>query len=190
MKFFLKPQCALVLMLVMLSACSTQQGRVERSPGQGQGESPIDSTTPPLLPPAAPTAPAAPIPVPPARNYPRNLQDSGASPAAISLVRQAQDARSSGQTDQALALIERALRIEPRNPFIWQALASTQMDLKAWDQAESAAAKSNSCARGNPYADLTNWKIIAAARQAAGDSPGALTAQARASDIAARIATP
>jgi tetratricopeptide (TPR) repeat protein len=142
------------------------------------------------LSPLAPPPSSPPLPVPPARSYPRSLQDSGASPAAISLVRQAQDARVGGHPDQSLALLERALRIESRNPFIWQAMASTQMDLQAWDQAESAARKSNSVAHGNPYAELTNWKIIAASKQAAGDSAGALTAQSRADDAAARIAAP
>lgn len=190
MKLPYRSVSAFIVVAVVSAACSTQQGRSERSPGSA--DTPVDTSLPSA--PPAPTQPnpprSAPAPLPPARSYPRNLQDSGASPAAVTLVRQAQEARSAGHADQALALLERALRIEPRNPFIWQVLASTQMDLKAFDQAESAARKSNSVARGNPYAELGNWKLIATARQAGGDSAGAFAAQSQAEAVAARIAAP
>ncbi len=177
---------AALMTALVIAACSTTQGRVERAPVPAE---PLPSAPlPPLNPLPAPAPPT--VTLPPARNYPRSLQDSGAGAGVITLCRQAQDARSGGQPDQALALLERAIRIEPRNPFVWQALAATQMDLKAWDQAESAASKSNSLGRGNPYVEVANWRLIATARQAAGDDPGALTARARADDAAARIAAP
>ncbi|MGH8505276.1 MAG: hypothetical protein ACRETM_04845, partial [Stenotrophobium sp.] len=73
----------------------------------------------------------------------------------------------------------RALRIEPRNYFVWSALASTYLDQKDYGQAENVAMKSNSLARGNIYVDVQNWATIRDARAAAGNVNGAAQAQAQ-----------
>jgi tetratricopeptide (TPR) repeat protein len=145
---------------------------------------------------AAPAPPSAVVPgtssyVPPAviqppvgANYPRTIQESEAGPAVLSLYKQAQDARAANHPDRAEALLERALHIESRNAFVWQSLAGVRLDLNHPDQAVSTAQKSNSLARGNPYIVAGNWRLIAAARQALGDSSGAVEAQAQADGIA------
>ena len=91
--------------------------------------------------------------------------------------------RAAGQPQQAQATLERALRIEPRNYFVWSALAQTHLDQKNYEQAASVAAKSNSLARGNLYVELENWKTIRAARVATGNASGAEQAQARIDSI-------
>ena len=46
----------------------------------------------------------------------------------------------------AAASIERALRIEPRNPRLWQELARVRLKQGQYAQAENVAARSNSWA--------------------------------------------
>jgi tetratricopeptide (TPR) repeat protein len=175
---------AALLLGALASGCATERGQVESSsapvppsampaPAPGNAVPGVGA----YIPPSVAQPPVTPV-------YPKTIQDSGASGAVLSLYRQAQEARAAGHPDQAEAFLERALHIESRNPFVWQALAGARMDLKHPDEAESAAQKSNSLARGNPYVEAGNWRLIAATRQARGDASGAVQAQARADDIA------
>lgn len=164
---------------LLLTACVTDQGQGEHSsvpPPSNEVQIPMNP------PPSAP--PGARLPL---ATYPKTIQDSGVSSAALYLYKEAQSARAAGRADHALALLQRALHVDPRNPFIWQALADTQLNLQQPDQAEGAAQKSSSLARGNPYVDAGNWRIIAAARQAQGDASGSLRAQAQADQAARAI---
>lgn len=173
----------------LLAGCATEQGQIESSSTAGGGGSAAPAMGPGSVIPGAGTIIPPVTPPPVLQNYPRTIQDSSAGKAVLSLYKQAQDARAAGHSDQAEALLERALHIESRNPFVWQALAGAHMDLKHADQAESAAQKSTSLARGNPYVEAGNWRLIAAARQARGDSGGAVQAQARADDIARALSS-
>lgn len=172
----------LILAVLLLAACATRQA----VPETGTPPAPIPVTPPEAQPPE--TAPETPPPVitpqqPPPEGYPKTLKDSGAGPAVQALVRQAQQSRSAGKPDVALGQLERALRIEPRNPFIWQALADAHLQLQQADQAESAAQKSTSLGHGNPYLEAGNWRVIAAARRLKGDSAGAQHATSRADEL-------
>jgi len=146
-----------------------------------------------LAPPPAPEIPGQPpgeapglIPAPPPQNFPRTIDDlEPPAPAPVLyLVRQANSARAAGHADQSESYLERALRIESRNPFVWQALAGARLDLGRPDEAESAAQKATSLARGNPYVEAGDWRLIAAARHARGDADGARQAQSYADDVA------
>ncbi len=72
------------------------------------------------------------------------------------------------------------MRIEPRNPRIWQQLAQVRLEEAHWAQAANLAAKSNSLATGNLRLQARNWRIIAAARRGLGDEAGARKAEDRA----------
>lgn len=87
---------------------------------------------------------------------------------------------SAGQMDQASASLERALRIEPRNPVLWQELARIRISQERYPQAESLAAKSNALAGGNRRLRKENWRIIGEARIGRGDQQGAQAAFNRA----------
>jgi tetratricopeptide (TPR) repeat protein len=173
----------------LLSGCATEEGQSSSTGGVTTNAPPLPSpgTTVPgvgtYIPPTATQPPLT------TQSYPHTIQDTNASKAVLSLYKQAQDARAAGHADQAEALLERALHIESRNPFVWQALAGAHMDLNQPDQAESAAQKSTSLARGNPYIEAGNWRLIASARQARGDAGGAMQAQARADEIARALST-
>jgi hypothetical protein len=182
------PAIALTLVLVF-SACSTEQGQHEIVSEAGQrgvvthadthGETAI--TTKPV---PAQQLPVNFIPPPtPSFSGPKTIEDSGASAAVISLYKQADQARAARKFDHAESALNRALRIDPRNPFVWQALANLHLSEHQYDYAENEAQKSTSLGRGNPYIEAANLRILADVREAHGDAAGALQARTQADDL-------
>ena len=96
--------------------------------------------------------------------------------AVIALVDSARNNSAGGQLDVAAATIERALRIEPRNPALWHELAKTRLQQGNATQAISLAAKSNAWSGSNKTLRAANWRLIGEARTQQGDSAGARTA--------------
>jgi len=84
---------------------------------------------------------------------------------------------AAGRLANAAAQLERALRIEPRNPRLWQELARVRLKQGDYIQVEGLAARSNSWARDDPALRAENWRLIAQAREARGDEQGALVAR-------------
>lgn len=80
---------------------------------------------------------------------------------------------AAGRLAHAAAALERALRLEPRNPRLWQELARVRLKQGEYAQAESLAARSNSWAGGDRQLRAENWRLIAQAREARGDAAGA-----------------
>ena len=122
--------------------------------------------TAPLFGPVPEPAPA-PAPAPAARTE---------SIAIASLMDGARADSAAGRLANAAASLERALRIEPRNPRLWQELARVRLKQGDYAQAENVAARSNSWAGGDPLLRAENWRLIAQAREARGDSEGARAA--------------
>lgn len=118
----------------------------------------------------------------PRQNYrfdsPRKIEE-GSSAAVVTLWRQYQLEADADKTQRATATLERALRIEPRNPFLWQQLAKIKLDQEQPRQAVAMARKSNSLAVGNPYVQLGNWRIIHEAKDQLDDDSGADFAEER-----------
>ncbi len=102
------------------------------------------------------------------------------NPAVVALLGRAQDQSAGGELEQAGANLERALRIEPRNAWLWQELARVRLDQGLYRQAESLAAKSNGLAAQDRTLRAENWRIIGQARSAQGDFDGAQAAFERA----------
>jgi len=100
--------------------------------------------------------------------------------AVVALLQKSQSQSSAGQWEAASASLERALRIEPRNPVLWQKLALVRLGQKDFPQAENLAAKSNSLAGGDKYLRSENWRIIGESRSKRGDQAGAKAAFERA----------
>jgi predicted Zn-dependent protease len=82
-----------------------------------------------------------------------------------SLLKQARYYESEGQLLRAASLIERSVRIQPKNPLVWQHLAEVRLAQGDFGQAEQLALKSNALAGADDEVKLKNWKIIARARQ-------------------------
>jgi predicted Zn-dependent protease len=83
---------------------------------------------------------------------------------------------AAGRLPNAAASLERALRIEPRNPRLWQELARVRLKQGEYAQAENVAARSNSWAGSDHALRAENWRLIAQAREARGDGDGARAA--------------
>ncbi|HSF21685.1 MAG TPA: tetratricopeptide repeat protein [Burkholderiales bacterium] len=119
-------------------------------------------------PPAPVSEPGSvPIPAPPAAIE---------NPAIASLMDGARADVAAGRLVNAAASLERALRIEPRNPRLWQELARVRLKQGDYAQAESVAARSSSWAGGDNRLRAENWRLIAQAREARGDAAGARAA--------------
>jgi len=121
-----------------------------------------------VQPPAPVSEPASvPVPAPPAVIE---------NPAVASLMVGARADTAAGRLTNAAASLERALRLEPRNPRLWQELARVRLLQGDYAQAESVAARSNSWAGGDSRLRAENWRLIAQAREARGDAAGARAA--------------
>lgn len=125
------------------------------------------------------------IPVPEAgrpADHPRSAAEQS-GPAVLALLAQADAALEAGAYQRAMSKLENALRIESRNPFVWQRLARVHLLEQRPDQAETFAERSLSLSRGNPWLALRNWQVIAEARRARGDRPGAEVAAAKVAEL-------
>lgn len=172
-------------MMLALTGCQTMHG-VRQTHKPAPPRAPVVNPLPGIeagktAAPIPAETPAA-IPAPPDTSmlatYPKTAE-SISGPAVLSLLKKASEARAAGQPGQATSTLERAVRIEPRNYFVWSALATTYLQSKVYEQAESVAKKSNSLARGNVYVEQENWRVIHAVRIALGDAEGAAQAQLR-----------
>lgn len=96
--------------------------------------------------------------------------------AVVSLLNKARAQSTAGQLHEASASLERAVRIEPRNPYLWQELARVRLEQGQYRQAENLAAKSNSLIAVDGAMRKQNWRIIGQSRTKQGDLQGARSA--------------
>ncbi len=85
-------------------------------------------------------------------------------PAVRTLLRKAEAQHAAGDLNSAAATLERGLRIEQRDPHLWNRLARIRLDQGNSAQAAGLAAKSNALAGGDEALRRDNARIIAAAR--------------------------
>ena len=95
------------------------------------------------------------------------------SPAVVALLDNADRQADSGKLDGAAAALERALRIEPRNGWLWHELALLRLAHGQYAQAIALAQKSNSFAGRERRLQAMNWRVIGNARIAQGNPAGA-----------------
>lgn len=103
--------------------------------------------------------------------------DSQKETVIASLINDAEQYSNQGKTGQAIASIERALRIEPKNALLWHQLATARMQQQQWQQAIVMARKSNALAGANRRLKSDNWALIAAAYESLGDKKKAKEAR-------------
>ena len=128
-----------------------------------------------------PVKPAPPPPPPPVVKYTAPPPAAPELPAAASsLAAQAEKQRERGDYVGAAATLERAIRIQPREAYLWNRLARVRLDQNNYDQAGSLAQKSNTLSKDQDQIKQDNWGMIAATRRAAGDQSGAEEAEAKA----------
>jgi tetratricopeptide (TPR) repeat protein len=90
-------------------------------------------------------------------------------PAVLTLLDRAENEKQSGKITLAAATLERAIRLEPKNPLLWSRLAEIRLLEKDWHQAYVLANKSNSLAQTMGGLQRQNWQIIERAKSAQGD---------------------
>jgi Tfp pilus assembly protein PilF len=88
--------------------------------------------------------------------------------AVAGLMDSARSDAAAGRLGSAAATLERALRIEPRNPRLWHELAKVRLRQGDYSQAESLAARSNTYAGDDRDLRAANQKVVADARAARG----------------------
>ncbi|HDP89810.1 MAG TPA: tetratricopeptide repeat protein [Thioalkalivibrio sp.] len=154
---------AALLLALTAVGCATAPAPTTRDPGTGAS---------PAFRPAPSEAPATP-------SYPL-------SPAAATLVARGDALLQAGEAGAAIAELERALRIEPRNPRIWQRMAVARLELDDPEQAEALARRSNRLAIDNLAIQSLNWRLIAEARRMLDDQAGYEAAMNRSAELQGR----
>ncbi len=154
---------ALVLLLVITGGCAVAPA--PSTPASAPASVPASSD-----PGATPPAPSPQVPA--------------ASPAVVALTEQAALASSAGDHDNAATLLERALRMEPRNAELWHALAATRLRAGDDQQAEQFALRSLGLTADRGDLRERNWLLIAQARAQRGDTAGSQAARQQATSAA------
>ncbi|MDX1253581.1 MAG: hypothetical protein IDH49_15275 [Gammaproteobacteria bacterium] len=117
--------------------------------------------------PSTPPHPGAAVPAPPAVNPPAVIPEAPArsnNSAVLAMIQQADRQAQTHKLGVAVATLERALRLEPRNPLIWHRLAVVRLKQGRLAQAADLAAKSNALLGENDSLRAQNDTIIAKAR--------------------------
>jgi predicted TPR repeat methyltransferase len=101
-------------------------------------------------------------------------------PAVSALAQRAEQQRQSGDSGGAAATLERALRIQPQEAYLWNRLARVRLEQGMSDSAAKLATRSNALTGDQPALKSNNWEIIATAKRQAGDIEGAVEAERKA----------
>ena len=102
------------------------------------------------------------------------------NPAVKELTAQALVAEQAGELDQASGYLERALRIEPRDPQLLQHMAEIKLQKEDYQQALNFAVRSYEIGPRVGEICSRNWRTISVAREHLNDTNGASDAEARA----------
>lgn len=171
---------AFILFVVLfLGACTTAQKPVPVEERSREADTVTDTL--PVEESVTPSAKPEPLPPPVSEEKGTKAENISREPAiqqqssqaVVALLDNADQSMASGKHDRAVASIERALRIDPKNPILWQRLGQIRLRQERWDQAIATARKSNLLAAGNDRLRVDNWLIIARAMEGKGDRAGA-----------------
>ena len=104
---------------------------------------------------------------------------SAQSNVAGVLLAQSETLRSKGELPRALALVERAIRLEPNRGDLWIQLGRLRFDAGELNRAEQNARKGIALARRDAAVQRTGWLLLADISEARGDLDGAAQLRAR-----------
>ena len=102
------------------------------------------------------------------------------NPAVEKLYEEAAEAEAAGDLDQAAVLLERALRIQPRNPEVLQQMAEIQLAKKDYEQALTFATRSYDIGPRVGEICSRNWRTISVAREYQGNIEASVEAESKA----------
>lgn len=135
--------------------------------------------------PAVPAAPAAPE-VMPAYVTEEARVPAGTAPAVLALLTESDKSRSAGDLDAAVIAMERALRIDSRNPTLTYKLAQLRIKQNKPQQAEELAGKAALLAGSDLDLKRKSWLLIAEARRMQQNIQGAKEAKSKAESFFGR----
>jgi tetratricopeptide (TPR) repeat protein len=121
--------------------------------------------------------------VAPIQPAPEPKPEMSGNQAVIALLDLAQRDNDAGRREAAGASLERALRIEPRNPWLWHELGALRLIQGQYAQAITLAQKSTSFAGRQRRLQAMNWRLIGNAHVAQGDPAGAEQAFKQATEL-------
>ena len=110
------------------------------------------------------------------------------TPGVQQLLIDAELAEQAGDLQQATVLIERAMRMQPKDPEILQRMAEIKLAAEDFEQALNYAARSYDLGPRIGELCSRNWHAIAVARSNLDDAAGAAEARQRAGECAVRQA--
>ena len=87
------------------------------------------------------------------------------NPAVLALLDDTELSIRRGNPEAAAGAVERALRLEPKNPWLWHRLALLKLEQGDLRLAVTLAQKSNSLAAGHPELRRANADLISRARK-------------------------
>ncbi len=96
------------------------------------------------------------------------------------LLRLSKQQQGEGNLAGAVASMERALRLEPRNAYLWNRLAHLRLKQGQGGRAAELAAKSKALAGADNNLKADNWRLIAQVRRQGGDIRAARQADQKA----------
>lgn len=99
--------------------------------------------------------------------------------ASAALLQESRSYQAAQQYDAAAASLERALRIDPRNPELWLELGGLQFALGDANQAENMARKALSLSGASDPVRPRAWTLLAKALRAQGRDSEARDAESR-----------
>ena len=102
------------------------------------------------------------------------------NPAVKELLADASSAEKTGDYGQAASYLERALRIQPRDPEILQSMAEVQLQMRDYEQALNFASRSYDIGPRVGEICSRNWRTISVSREHLGDRPGSVEAEKKA----------
>jgi tetratricopeptide (TPR) repeat protein len=158
------PKTALLAVIIaaalLCNGCAIKQ-KVYAPPPQQHPAATAPETQPEI--PATTEEPSLSEPPPVSTPPPPSTYIPHAGPA-IALYTDAEKALQGGQLEKSEMLLERALRIEPRNAHYWYTMARIKYEQGQYGQAIQFCLKSNSLAAGLPELTNLNNRLITQAK--------------------------
>lgn len=128
-------------------------------------------TYPPAQPPGEPPEQPGEQPAPDQTPPPPPVQDARAP--TLALLRQSQRSADDGDLEQAIAYVERAIRLNPRDPVLWLRLARLQLAAQRPATAEQMAHKAIALSAEDAPEVRQGWLLVADALEAQGEDDAA-----------------
>ena len=173
------------LLLAVVAGCAAPPFETKPPAPPAPSPSGRGPTLPTVPPPGSSTEPVIEAPAPPPLPKERpKVAPATLSSASRALVTQAQTQRKRGDLPGATVSLERALRIEPRNPLLWIEMGRLRMDQRNYPQAEAMGRKALSMAIGDDRTQSQAWQLIADALRARGRNVEAQDALDRSRELA------